>query len=552
MNNFMKCVIPACLLIALLLSGCSTAPTQTTTATEPITEPTAPPDGDPGNITCKGSYYGDVQAQADEIVATWGDRVLTNGQLQIYYNMEVAEYVGENGPVAGVGLDVQLCPEGGDAITWQQYFLEEAISAWYTRQMLLARATEEGFTPDASAQAYLDSLPEITADNGELLAYARDLNMGYFYCRENLARENETETVDLRYILLPKSETDETTALDILTQAQAGNETAFAELALAYSWDGASANGGLYTGVLAENLPTEAADWCFHADRTYGDVTMLETDDAYHIVYYRAVGTCGVVGSSALTELVDGLSGEKPVVTYSAIVVEEATGWGYSDESLLYPDVAHVDYPQMELMIQQDYEAYYGPNRTVSSHGCGLTCFAMVATYLTDELQSPNDLGPRYHYYSAPSGTDRTLFSVGPAEMGFMLAKRSYSADEAMAALENGQVVISLQRGGIFTQGGHYLVLAGLTEDGKIIVLDPNIYNYRNGPIMEDGFANGFERRYVTGNAEVYWIYAPKQANVPACHRCGEGAGEESLIANYICPECRMAEALRRAYLDEL
>lgn len=551
-RKIVKIAAVGCLLPALLLGGCSRTPAQNMIATEPLQEPTVPADGDPNNVTCKGSYTGDNQSAGDTVVATLGEKQLTNAQLQVYYNMVIADYSGENGPDMGQGLDTQLCPGGGHAITWQQYFLDEAISDWYTRQLLVIKAEGEGFVPDTAAQSYLDSLGEITGGDDALLAYAWDLNFGYFYCRDNLCWETQSDAVELRCILLPKVEVDAETAGDILSQAEVGNETDFAQLALEYSRDGAAANGGLYTGVVAENLPEGAASWCFDAARAYGDVTLVETDDAYHILYYRGGDEVVVNVEKAVSILAAELSGEGMTVNYSAIVLSAPENWAYSDDQLLYADMAHEDYPQVELMIQQDYDAYYGPNRTVSSHGCGLTCFAMVATYLTDELQSPNDLGPRYHYYSAPSGTDQTLFSIGPAEMGFMLAKRSYSADEAMAALENGQVVISLQRGGIFTQGGHYLVLAGLTEDDKIIVLDPNIHNYHNGPLMEAGFANGFERRYVTGHAESYWIYAPKQVNIPACDRCGEGSAEGSLFVNYICPECRWVDALRQAYLDNL
>ena len=535
----------------LLLSGCGIGSTgENLPAMEPFQEPTVPADGDPDNVTCKGSYTGDAQAAADTVVAVFGEKTLTNAQLQVYYNMAIGAFSGESGPDWGRNLDTQLCPEGGDAITWQQYFLEGAISTWYTRQLLVSRAEEAAFVPDTACQAYLDTLPEATGENAALLAYARDLNIGYFYCRDTLVWETRMDAVAMRYILLPKNQTDGDAASELLNQAEAGDETGFAQLALEYSRDAAAANGGLYIGILPQNLPQEAADWCFSGERVYGDVTLVETDDAYHILYYRGGVASAANIYSSVSSLAENLSGGELTVDYSAIVLSHPENWVYTDDQLLYGDVAHENYSQVELMIQQDYDAYYGPNRTVSSHGCGLTCFAMVATYLTDELQSPNELGPRYHYYSAPSGTDQTLFSVGPAEVGFMLAKRSYSADEAMAALANGQVVVSLQRGGIFTQGGHYLVLAGLTEDGKIIVLDPNIHNYHNGPLMEEGFANGFERRYVTGHAEVYWIYAPKQVNVPACGRCGTGAAEGSLFAGYICPECREAETLRQAYLD--
>ena len=40
------------------------------------------PDGNPENVTCKGTYTGDV---TDAVVARIGDAELTNGELQVWY-----------------------------------------------------------------------------------------------------------------------------------------------------------------------------------------------------------------------------------------------------------------------------------------------------------------------------------------------------------------------------------------------------------------------------------------------------------------------------------
>jgi hypothetical protein len=82
-----------------------------------------------------------------------------------------------------------------------------------------------------------------------------------------------------------------------------------------------------------------------------------------------------------------------------------------------------------------------------------------------------------------------------------------------VAAMENGHPVICLQRKGIFTSGGHFIVLTGVTEDGKILVNDPNGYNWEKNAEMQEGFENGFTPDQIKAAAKAYWIYEEKGAD---------------------------------------
>ena len=115
----------------------------------------------------------------------------------------------------------------------------------------------------------------------------------------------------------------------------------------------------------------------------------------------------------------------------------------------------------------------------VGRGGCGITTMAMLATYMTDTVLTPDMLAARYPEYHDASGTRGELFRYTPAEMGFYLEKTSNSINEVIAALQNGQRVISLQHLGVFTSGGHYLLLQQYyEEDDTFQVRDSNIYNY--------------------------------------------------------------------------
>lgn len=168
-------VLVAAVLAVLILNGRekkdeAALPTQQTTQaaeTTEATEATIPADGNPDDVTCKGSYTGtdeEVKAAADTVVATAGDRVLTNGQLQIHYWLAAQNFYSNYGAYAAYfGLDVsqpldtQTCGMAENR-TWQQYFLEQALSSWKVYEAMYRSAEENGFQVSADVQDELDTL----------------------------------------------------------------------------------------------------------------------------------------------------------------------------------------------------------------------------------------------------------------------------------------------------------------------------------------------------------------------------------------------------------
>lgn len=47
------------------------------------------------------------------------------------------------------------------------------------------------------------------------------------------------------------------------------------------------------------------------------------------------------------------------------------------------------------------------------------------------------------------------------------------SAQEIVAALKEGNLVVAIMAEGHFTRNGHFIVLRGVTAEGKILVADP-------------------------------------------------------------------------------
>lgn len=129
-----------------------TAPTEAAVETAETTEATIPADGNPDDVTCKGTYTADdaaVLAAHDTVVATCGDAELTNGQLQIYYWSQVGsflnyygQYLSYFGMDAAQGLDTQVCTVVENQ-TWQQFFLQSALEYWQNYSVMGAKGKEE-------------------------------------------------------------------------------------------------------------------------------------------------------------------------------------------------------------------------------------------------------------------------------------------------------------------------------------------------------------------------------------------------------------------------
>lgn len=159
----------------------ATAEEATEEATEAPTEaPTVPADGNPDDVTCKGSYTAEDEAVVsarEKVVATAGEYELTLGQLQVYYWMEFRNFMSQYGTYASYfGLDVsqpldtQMCSGLEEARTWQQFFLEGALNSWNNYRAMAAEADANGFELTEQQRSAIDNaaaeLEEAATANG--------------------------------------------------------------------------------------------------------------------------------------------------------------------------------------------------------------------------------------------------------------------------------------------------------------------------------------------------------------------------------------------------
>ena len=151
---------------------------------------------------------------------------------------------------------------------------------------------------------------------------------------------------------------------------------------------------------------------------------------------------------------------------------------------------------------QTQYSYPYGDD-TIAGSGCGPTCFAMIASTLKDRRITPIDAVSwcGNSYYMMGVGTYWSYFSAAADHFGISMEQQlgGYDTDSVVYALRRGKYVISAQSAGRFTRGGHFIVLAGITSSGRIIVYDPNGANHYVGTT--------FTMSEIAASGTQYWVF---------------------------------------------
>ena len=133
----------------------------------------------------------------------------------------------------------------------------------------------------------------------------------------------------------------------------------------------------------------------------------------------------------------------------------------------------------LPYFIQYDTRWAFHPygNGVMGYTGCGPTCLAMVASYLTGNQDiTPDktaDFAMDHGYYVSGSGTDWQLFTKGVEELG--LRGQMIYPDEALMkqTLRDGDLLVICLRPGDFTRVGHFVVVHSVDEAG-FWLYDPN------------------------------------------------------------------------------
>lgn len=129
-------------------------------------------------------------------------------------------------------------------------------------------------------------------------------------------------------------------------------------------------------------------------------------------------------------------------------------------------------------------------DRNIAQGGCSAACLAMVISYLNSGSSKAGWISPgqivrkireRYgsgnHFYCKGVGQYWAIFPAVADLYG--LRCEDVPLDGIPALLRSGVPVIMSCSKGIFTNGGHFIVLTGITPDGRLYVNDPT-YSHRH------------------------------------------------------------------------
>lgn len=130
-------------------------------------------------------------------------------------------------------------------------------------------------------------------------------------------------------------------------------------------------------------------------------------------------------------------------------------------------DPSAEEYPrEMPYYDQTDYDNVKYGKGTIASSGCGITSLAMLATYYTGEEWTPDKCTALVEQSGTipKDNVDRMLIAADKIGLSY----EQKTTKDIMPSLEEGKTVIAL-----VNNSGHFVVLRGLTEDGKVLVNDP-------------------------------------------------------------------------------
>ena len=139
------------------------------------------------------------------------------------------------------------------------------------------------------------------------------------------------------------------------------------------------------------------------------------------------------------------------------------------------------------------YSSIGDSSQTIGSSGCGPTSASMVVTAIKGTItpDTMSDLFVKYGYRSANQGTYWSAFRAVADEFNVGYTETT-DIQRALQLLENKHLVVASCGNGLFTTGGHFIVLVGV-ENGNIKIYDPYLYagkfdtSTRRGKVTVDG-----------------------------------------------------------------
>ena len=149
-----------------------------------------------------------------------------------------------------------------------------------------------------------------------------------------------------------------------------------------------------------------------------------------------------------------------------------------------YPNVSLGEYKGLTYYSQIDsrwsshsYTSCGNYSQTIGTSGCGPTCASMVVTATKGTITPPEmgDLFVKYGYRSSNNGTYFSAFRFVADTFNIGYEER-YRLDDAVNLVRNNHYVVVSCANGLFTTGGHFVVIVGIEGD-TLKIYDPYLYS---------------------------------------------------------------------------
>lgn len=153
----------------------------------------------------------------------------------------------------------------------------------------------------------------------------------------------------------------------------------------------------------------------------------------------------------------------------------------------------------------------YGKTSTIGRAGCGPTALAIAVASLTSNKVTPYDVAQwsvENGGLCEGSGSYHSLIPNGGRHYGLTVTSIGRDGKKLVEALQEGKLAIAIMSKGHFTSGGHFIVLRGVTEDGKILVADPASVK-RSNKEWDLRIVTGEASRKVGSAGGPFWVLSP-------------------------------------------
>lgn len=299
-----------------------------------------------------------------------------------------------------------------------------------------------------------------SADIQEMTAQAQNLNASW-----KRQRSLEQQAVDLFVSLLPKN-------IGFLSiETRLGNTNDYWQVAI--------------TSVLNEqNVALLNEDKIV---QTMKDKMQYKLEPKYKDG--KLVGYILVIYDMTPDELMDKLGFDDQQKTWAGLIADTISDSDYSAPVGSTDNSADADLSDIvftgrgnskDVVYFSQYDSrwgskMYGKTNTIAGAGCGPSSLAICISTLTNKTVTPPEVcewSVKTGHRCEGSGSYHSLIPDGAAHWGVPCRGIGQSKKELVKALQDGKLVIAIMSQGHFTRGGHFIVLRGITSQGKILVAD--------------------------------------------------------------------------------